>query len=347
MDVLASGQKMLAGKGAACLTCKEICSGFQPHSWRKACIQCHCSQEEHVSSSDTEHDRKMGRLLAESRYAHLTTKVKGGDGTRVYKRNRMIVTNPVVSRKDPTFITVTYDWAPPGLTQKLAMQYMELLPEERRPVAGTAGSLYRHKQLIRQLPSYDHDPAYCHSLSEVELKAMAQFVKSFKEESLGVGEVALPGEKCMAVKNEKASQEQTDPESTTNGTAQSPLSNKSEYHCSGCGQLAAMDSPVVYADRAGYSRLWHLNCFVCCECGEPLVDLIYFWKEGALLCGRHYCQSIRPRCLGCDELIFSEMFLQEASGHVWHKEHFCCWLCGQNLRVQCACDKRQSIYSSD
>uniref|UniRef100_A0A8C2CYP5 LIM and cysteine-rich domains 1 n=1 Tax=Cyprinus carpio TaxID=7962 RepID=A0A8C2CYP5_CYPCA len=183
---------MLAGKGAACLTCKEICSGFQPHSWRKACIQCHCSQEQHVSSSDTEDDRKMGRLLAESRYAHLTTKVKGGDGTRVYKRNRMIVTNPVVSRKDPTFNTVTYDWAPPGLTQKL--------------------------------------------------------------------------------------------------------------HCSGCGQLAAMDSPVVYADRAGYSRLWHPNCFVCSECGEPLVDLIYFWKEGALLCGRHYCQSIRPRCLGCDEV---------------------------------------------
>ncbi|KAL0161806.1 hypothetical protein M9458_045531, partial [Cirrhinus mrigala] len=57
-------------------------------------------QEEHVSNSDTEDDRK-------SRYAHLTTKVKGGDGTRVYKRNRMIVTNPVVSRKDPTFNTVT------------------------------------------------------------------------------------------------------------------------------------------------------------------------------------------------------------------------------------------------
>lgn len=75
-----------------------------------------------MSSSDSEEDRKVGRLLAESRYANLTAKVKGGDGMRVYKRNRMIVTNPVVSRKDPTFNTVTYDWVPPGLTQKLVRE---------------------------------------------------------------------------------------------------------------------------------------------------------------------------------------------------------------------------------
>ncbi|XP_057181831.1 LIM and cysteine-rich domains protein 1 [Triplophysa rosa] len=331
-----------AGRGAVCLTCKEICSGFQPHSWRKACMQCHCSQEEHAVSSDSEDDWKVGRLLAESRYAYLTTKVKGGDGLRVYKRNRMIVTNPVVSRKDPTFNTITYDWAPPGLTQKLAMQYMELIPEDRRPVAGTEGALYRHRQLMRQLPFYDQDPTYCHSLSEAELKAMAQFVRSYKDEALGVGEIALPGEGGKAKqKNEKAmhSPQQSYAVTTANGTTEEN-NKKSESCCSGCGKLAAADSPVVYADRAGYERLWHPTCFVCCECGEALVDLIYFWKEGALLCGRHYCQRIRPRCLGCDELIFSEMFHQEADGRVWHKEHFCCWLCGQNISVQCGCDKR-------
>lgn len=69
----------------------------------------------------------MGRLLADSRYAHLTAKVKGSDGLRVYKRNRMIITNPVVSRKDPTFNTITYDWAPPGLTQKLVSLLLLLL----------------------------------------------------------------------------------------------------------------------------------------------------------------------------------------------------------------------------
>ncbi|KAF0021342.1 hypothetical protein F2P81_026405 [Scophthalmus maximus] len=61
----------------------------------------------------------MGRLLADSPCSHLTAKVKGGGGLRTYKRNRMIVTNPVVSRKDPTFSTTTYDWAPAGFNQKL------------------------------------------------------------------------------------------------------------------------------------------------------------------------------------------------------------------------------------
>lgn len=59
---------------------------------------------------------------------------------------------------------------------------------------------------------------------------------------------------------------------------------------------------MVYSDRAGYSKQWHPACFVCTKCSEPLVDLIYFWKDGAPWCGRHYCESLRPRCSGCDEV---------------------------------------------
>lgn len=66
--------------------------------------------------------------------------------------------------------------------------------------------------------------------------------------------------------------------------------------------MAPADSPMVYSDRAGYSKQWHPACFVCTKCSEPLVDLIYFWKDGAPWCGRHYCESLRPRCSGCDEV---------------------------------------------
>lgn len=86
---------------------------------RKACVTCGCSMVDHAPGSDVEDDQRMGRLLADSPCAHLTAKVKGGGGLRLYKRNRMIVTNPVVSRKDPTFNTTTYDWAPAGLNQTL------------------------------------------------------------------------------------------------------------------------------------------------------------------------------------------------------------------------------------
>lgn len=72
--------------------------------------------------------------------------------------------------------------------------------------------------------------------------------------------------------------------------------------CELCKGVAPADSPVVYADRAGYAKQWHPACFVCAKCSEPLVDLIYFWKDGAPWCGRHYCESVRPRCSGCDEV---------------------------------------------
>lgn len=74
------------------------------------------------------------------------------------------------------------------------MQYMELIPKEMQPVAGTDGAYYRRRQLMRQLPLYDHDPSQCRGLAEGELKLMEDFVKKYKAEALGVGEVALPGQ---------------------------------------------------------------------------------------------------------------------------------------------------------
>ncbi|KAF3828954.1 hypothetical protein GH733_003218 [Mirounga leonina] len=82
--------------------------------------------------------------------------------------------------------------------------------------------------------------------------------------------------------------------------------------------------------RAGYGKQWHPTCFVCVKCSEPLVDLIYFWKDGAPWCGRHYCESLRPRCSGCDEIIFSEDY-QRVEDLAWHRKHFVCEGCEQQL----------------
>lgn len=54
--------------------------------------------------------------------------------------------------------------------------------------------------------------------------------------------------------------------------------------------------------------------------------MIYFWKKGKLYCGRHYGDSEKPRCGGCDELIFSNEYTQ-AEGQNWHLKHFCCFDC--------------------
>ena len=35
---------------------------------------------------------------------------------------------------------------------------------------------------------------------------------------------------------------------------------------------------------------------------ELLVDLIYFYKDRKLYCGRHHAETLKPRCSACDEV---------------------------------------------
>lgn len=101
------------------------------------------------------------------------------------------------------------------------LQYMELIPKERQPVTGTEGAYYRRRQLMHQLPIYDQDPSRCRGLLENELKLMEEFVKQYKSEALGVGEVALPGQGGLPKEEGKQQEkpEGTEPTApTTNGS---------------------------------------------------------------------------------------------------------------------------------
>lgn len=75
-----------------------------------------------------------------------------------------------------------------------ALRYMELLPPERRPIAGTQGADYRKKQMAKQLPEHDQDPTLCHELTPAEVKQMEQYVRKYKDEALGMGDLTMPEE---------------------------------------------------------------------------------------------------------------------------------------------------------
>ena len=64
---------------------------------------------------------------------------------------------------------------------------------------------------------------------------------------------------------------------------------------------------AVFASRAGTSICWHPACFVCVTCKELLVDLIYFFKDGDIYCGRHHAETLKPRCAACDEVSLSDL----------------------------------------
>ncbi|KAJ3595889.1 hypothetical protein NHX12_002301 [Muraenolepis orangiensis] len=233
--------------------------------------------------------------------------------------------------KDTPMQCVTYEWAPPGANKYMAVRYIELLPPEKRPVVGSEGAVYRRQQMACQLPEHDQDPSKCHELSPAEVKTMQQFVRKYKDEALGMGDVCLPEEMALV----RAAGEQGGPGATGGVTAAAAgamgpgggtAGPQQSFSCSHCEQPMRRGEPAVYAERAGYDRLWHPACFVCCTCSELLVDMIYFWKKGKLYCGRHYGDSEKPRCGGCDELIFSNEYTQ-AENQNWHLKHFCCFDC--------------------
>jgi LIM domain len=69
-----------------------------------------------------------------------------------------------------------------------------------------------------------------------------------------------------------------------------------------CGAAMLPGELAVFASRAGPDVSWHPACFVCVGCVELLVDLIYFYKDGLVYCGRHHAESLKPRCVACDEV---------------------------------------------
>ncbi|TSL97338.1 Prickle-like protein 3 [Bagarius yarrelli] len=100
-----------------------------------------------------------------------------------------------------------------------------------------------------------------------------------------------------------------------------------------CGRQIYGGDIAVFASRAGHGTCWHPQCFQCATCSELLVDLIYFYQDGHIYCGRHHAERIKPRCQACDEIILADE-CTEAEGRHWHMKHFCCFECETALGGQ-------------
>jgi len=100
--------------------------------------------------------------------------------------------------------------------------------------------------------------------------------------------------------------------------------------CVKCKLTIEFGTPAVFIKEAP-AKAWHPKCFVCKDCEELLVDLIYFYHKGLVYCGRHYTAKLKiPRCSMCDELIFVKRYTK-ADDQCFHVEHFCCADCEKKL----------------
>lgn len=106
---------------------------------------------------------------------------------------------------------------------------------------------------------------------------------------------------------------------------------KAVFKCKEC-QLSIMSGDVaVQAERAGTDIVWHPKCFICHCCGELLADLVYFYHNGNVYCGRDLANILKiPRCNACDELIFTKEYTA-AEDSTFHIKHFCCYQCDETL----------------
>ncbi|ENN78486.1 hypothetical protein YQE_05050, partial [Dendroctonus ponderosae] len=178
--------------------------------------------------------------------------------------------------------------------------YFSALPEDKVPYVNSVGERYRVRQLLQQLPPHDNEVRYCHALSDEERKELRLFSAQRKREALGRGAVRqIPG----------------------------------TMRCDLCSESLSSGDIGVLASRAGPNMVWHPACFTCCVCRELLVDLIYFFKEGRLYCGRHHAETVKPRCSACDEIILADE-CTEAEGRAWHMKHFACSECERQLGGQ-------------
>ncbi|XP_031146238.1 prickle-like protein 2 isoform X2 [Sander lucioperca] len=208
-----------------------------------------------------------------------------------------------ISDDDSGCASEEYAWVPPGLKPEQVYQYFSCLPEDRVPYVNSPGERYRIKQLLHQLPTHDSESQYCNSLNEEEKKELRLFSQQRKRESLGRGVVRLfPVTMTGAI-------------------------------CQQCGRQICGGDIAVFASRAGHSSCWHPQCFQCSTCSELLVDLIYFFQEGQIYCGRHHAERLKPRCQACDEIILADE-CTEAEGRYWHMKHFCCFECEAALGGQ-------------
>ncbi|XP_022108482.1 testin-like isoform X1 [Acanthaster planci] len=334
------------GSGSKCLKCGDACTGLELHFWRRICKICKCSPEDHaVQIKEHETVRKVGRLFDSTNYKKYTVDKMTIEHTEMMAKPEA----PVIGNAEPSK-NITFEWIPQGATEKMVKRYMEMIPIENQPVEGTEGAQRRAQQMQKQLPDHDQQPELCQQLNTEEAERMLDFVKDYKEKAVGIGQVQpVVPHKVPQLQMQSLSLEESapapqghpgapdgvqgmdhEPEKTSVGVGEDTVPPKAvgeaKWKCCRCNQGMTGGDVAVFAERAGNDKCWHPGCFRCRTCNELLVDLIYFYKDDDIFCGRHYADLLKPRCAACDELIFSEKYTlaEELS---WHIDHFCCWNC--------------------
>ncbi|KAI6175148.1 hypothetical protein M3Y99_01990800 [Aphelenchoides fujianensis] len=351
------------GAGARCLKCE--CPGLDLHYWRKLCKVCACRSDEHdielpntheygglVHRKENGHpgrldDEKLSSLEQAFRSRNEQNAVNGAARAGVNEAsNGHHHDHPNGNEGPPSISTADeskeelrsrgeLEWTPTEDVD-LLRKYIDAMPEEERPIRGTEGGKKRRQRLQYQLPAYDCFPSKAVSVQTEEVREeLEKFVRK-AQENVAMGQVVHTDEGSLRGHDFRG------PASRT-ATAQA-----NKLTCRECKSTIAHDSVGILPSKSHPSKtdIWHPNCFKCEQCHDLLADLLYFFKEGQYLCGRHFCEKTYERCAGCDELILDKQYTR-AEDRSWHVQHFCCFGCDKHFMNEDYVSKHGQFYCMD
>ncbi|XP_068191019.1 PDZ and LIM domain protein 5b isoform X5 [Antennarius striatus] len=118
------------------------------------------------------------------------------------------------------------------------------------------------------------------------------------------------------------------------------VEERGQVHCENCYEqffaptCARCQQKVLGEVMNALKQTWHVSCFVCVACQQPIKGNMFHMEDGQPYCEQDYYRMFGTNCHGCDYPIEAGDKFLEALGVTWHDTCFVCAVCSTNLEGQ-------------
>lgn len=107
-------------------------------------------------------------------------------------------------------------------------------------------------------------------------------------------------------------------------------SGKRHRACERCREQFELNEPYFLLGASS----WHMRCFLCAQCMDPLVGTTYFQFENRIYCEHDFKTLYAPVCAKCNEFVIGQVV--HSSNNSYHLACFTCDECNVHLNSQIA-----------
>ncbi|XP_014891083.1 PDZ and LIM domain protein 5b isoform X1 [Poecilia latipinna] len=118
------------------------------------------------------------------------------------------------------------------------------------------------------------------------------------------------------------------------------VEEKNQVYCVHCYEqffaptCANCNQKILGEVMNALKQTWHVSCFVCAACHQPIRGNTFHMEDGQPYCERDYYTMFGTNCHGCDFPIEAGDKFLEALGFTWHDTCFVCVVCSTSLEGQ-------------